>query len=163
MSKAYLLLGSNMGDRCALLSRACELINERCGTIVSQSPLFESVPWGFEADTWFVNQAVELETKLNPYLLLLMLLNIERELGRRRNGIKKGYASRTIDIDMLYYDNLITTSPDLILPHPRLQERRFVLLPMCWIAPDFVHPVLGVTQKELLEKCPDKSTVRILG
>jgi len=162
MSKVYLLLGSNMGNRCELISQACDMINERCGTILSRSPLFESEPWGFKADIWFVNQAVELKTDKDPYLLMLILLNIERELGRRRNRIKKGYASRTIDIDMLYFDKLITTTPELILPHPRLHERRFVLEPLCCIAPELVHPVLKMTQQELLERCPDKSCVRLL-
>lgn len=162
MSKVYLLLGSNMGDRCEILARACELIEERCGTIVSRSPLYESEPWGFDASIWFVNQAVELMTDANPYLLMLMLLNIERELGRRRNCIKRGYASRPIDIDMLYYDRLVTDTPDLVLPHPRLHERRFVLIPLCDIAPNWVHPVLKLTQRELLEKCEDKAEVRLL-
>jgi len=161
MSRVFLLLGSNKGDRCELLSQACNIIEERCGTITSRSSLYESEPWGFKADIWFLNQAVELSTDKDPYMLMLILLNIERELGRRRNGIKRGYASRTIDIDILYYDKLITTTPELILPHPRLQDRRFVLVPMCQIAPDLVHPLLKATQRELLEKCTDKSNVRL--
>ena len=162
MSKVYLLLGSNLGDKVALLAAARERIGESCGRVTAASPLYESEPWGFEADSWFVNQALELNTAINPYLLLLMLLNIERDLGRQRNGIKKGYASRHIDIDMLYYDDLVANTDDLILPHPRLQERRFVLLPLCDIAPELVHPVLGLTQRELLERCPDESIVRLL-
>lgn len=151
-----------MGDKVALLAEARERIGAMCGSVTAASPLYESEPWGFDADSWFVNQALELTTAINPYLLLLMLLNIERDLGRRRNGMKKGYASRPIDIDILYYDDLVADTADLVLPHPRLQERRFVLLPLCDIAPELVHPVLGLTQRELLERCQDKAKVFLL-
>lgn len=162
MSKVYLLLGSNMGNRCEIVSKACAMIEARCGGIVFKSPFYESEPWGFEAQEWFVNQAVELSTDINPHRLLRMLLDIEYELGRRRPTGVAGYSSRPIDIDILYYGDLAIATDTLTVPHPRLQKRRFVLEPMCSIAPDMVHPLLGLTQSELLSQCPDASEVRIL-
>lgn len=162
MSRVYLLLGSNQGDRAALLAEACDRIGALCGSVTAMSRLYESEPWGFEAETWFVNQALELTTGINPHRLLLMLLDIERELGRRRSADAMGYASRPIDIDMLYYDDLVVDTANLVLPHPRIRERRFALLPMCDVAPDFVHPLSGLTQRELLERCQDNSKVLLL-
>ena len=162
MSKVYLLLGSNMGNRCEIVLKACSMIEARCGDIVMKSPFYESEPWGFESKEWFVNQAVELSTDINPHRLLRILLDIEYELGRRRPIGVEGYSSRPIDIDMLYYGDLAIATNTLTVPHPRLQQRRFVLVPMCSIAPDIVHPLLGLTQSELLAQCPDASEVRIL-
>lgn len=162
MSKAYLLLGSNQGDRAAILADAVGRIGAVCGRTTALSPLYESEPWGFEADTWFLNQAVELSTDINPHRLLHMLLHVEHDLGRRRDDTPKGYASRPIDIDMLYYDDLVADTRDLVVPHPRLHLRRFVLLPLCDIAPDLPHPILRLTQRQLLEKCFDTLKVRRL-
>lgn len=161
MSKVYLLLGSNMGNRCEIVSKACAMIEARCGDIVFKSPFYESEPWGFEAQEWFVNQAVELSTDINPHRLLRMLLDIEYELGRRRPTGVEGYSSRPIDIDILYYGDLAIATDTLTVPHPRLHQRRFVLVPMCSIAPDTVHSLLNLTQSELLAQCPDASEVRI--
>ena len=157
---AYLLFGSNMGDKSLIFDQACRFINDRCGCIVEVSAAYESEPWGFEAEEWFLNRVIVLETELDPEALLDALLEIERELGRVRNPEAVGYSSRTADLDILYYGNRIVLTENLTIPHPRLHQRRFALLPMCEVAPQLVHPSLGFTQTELLSRCHDDSEVR---
>ena len=162
MATYYVLFGSNMGDKEEIFANACLFINNRCGTIVRVSSAYESEPWGFEADVWFLNRVIVLETELAPEALLLELLDIERELGRVRRPEIEGYCSRTADLDILYYDDRVIDTPMLTVPHPRLHLRRFALVPMCELAPDLMHPVLLVTQTVLLEQCPDTGIVRLL-
>lgn len=160
METAYLLFGSNMGDKTALFDQACSYINNRCGRIVATSAAYESEPWGFEAEEWFLNRVIVLETELDPERLLSELLEIERELGRVRHPEHAGYCSRTADLDILYYGNHVINTATLTVPHPRLHLRRFTLVPLCEVAPDFIHPVLQMTQAQLLQQCPDESIVR---
>jgi len=160
METCFVLFGSNMGDKNQIFVQACLLINNRCGRIVAQSRAYESEPWGFEADEWFLNRVIVVETELEPEAMLQNLLEIEKELGRVRHPEAKGYASRTADLDLLYFGDRIVHSMTLTLPHPRLHLRRFALIPMCEVAPDFVHPVFHLNQKELLEKCPDTCIVK---
>lgn len=160
MEKSYLLFGSNMGDKNEIFAQACLLINNRCGRVVDMSAAYESEPWGFEADEWFMNRVVVVETELAPEELLRRLLDIEAELGRVRRPDAQGYTSRTADLDILYFGSQIIQTERLTVPHPRLHLRRFALLPMCEVAPDLVHPVLHLTQTELLLNCPDNSIVR---
>lgn len=154
-----MLFGSNMGDKNEIFAQACLLINNRCGRIVAVSSAYESEPWGFEAEEWFLNRLIVVETDLEPEEMLRQLLEIEKELGRVRHPEAEGYTSRTADLDILYFGNRITVSDNLIVPHPRLHQRRFALVPLCELVPDFVHPVFHLTQAELLERCPDDSTV----
>ena len=154
-----MLFGSNMGDKNEIFAQACLLINNRCGRIVAVSSAYESEPWGFEAEEWFLNRLIVVETDLEPEEMLRQLLEIEKELGRVRHPEAEGYTSRTVDLDILYFGNRITVSDNLIVPHPRLHQRRFALVPLCELVPDFVHPVFHLTQAELLERCPDDSTV----
>lgn len=154
-----MLFGSNMGDKNEIFAQACLLINNRCGQIVAVSSAYESEPWGFEAEEWFLNRLIVVETDLEPEEMLRQLLEIEKELGRVRHPEAEGYTSRTADLDILYFGNRITVSDNLIVPHPRLHQRRFALVPLCELVPDFVHPVFHLTQAELLERCPDDSTV----
>ncbi len=156
---SFILLGSNMGNREELLNEAIEQIGLRCGKVVLKSSLYESEPWGFNTDLYFLNQAIAIESNLEPHDLLKELLAIEAELGRTRNENHKGYESRPIDLDIIYIDDLINEDDDLILPHPRLHLRRFVLMPLCEISPDYVHPILKETNSSLLEKCEDNSEV----
>ena len=157
MSIAYLLSGSNLGDRAANLQSAMSLIREHAGNITVCSPVYESPSWGFEHPVPFLNQAIEIETSLSAESLLSTLHQIERKCGRKRSG--DGYAARTLDIDILFYDDIIIDTADLSIPHPRLQLRRFALLPMSVIAPGLQHPVLGKSISELLHECPDDSIV----
>ena len=151
-----------MGDSDQIFAQACLLINNRCGHVVQVSAAYESEPWGFEAERWFLNRVVVVETGLAPEALLQQLLDIERELGRVRHPEIEGYASRTADLDVLYYGDHFICTETLTIPHPRLHLRRFALVPMCEVAPDFVHPVLQLTQAELLQQCHDEGLVRRL-
>lgn len=160
MERCYILFGSNMGDRERLFADACLLINNRCGRVMEVSTAYESEPWGFVADEWFLNRVIAVDTELDPEELLQKLLEIEAELGRVRHPEQEGYASRPIDLDILYFGNRVIQTDSLTVPHPRLHLRRFTLVPLCELIPDFVHPVLNKTQRELLQECSDTSEVK---
>ena len=162
MERCYILFGSNMGDKDAIFAQACLFINNRCGDVVEVSSAYESEPWGFEAEEWFLNRVIVVDTELTPEELLMQLLDIERELGRIRHPETPGYASRTADLDILYYGDRVIHTDRLTVPHPRLHLRRFALAPMCEVEPELVHPVFGVTQEELLQRCPDDGVVKKL-
>jgi 2-amino-4-hydroxy-6-hydroxymethyldihydropteridine diphosphokinase len=127
---------------------------------VAQSSAYESEPWGFEAKEWFLNRLIVVETELEPEAMMRQLLDIEAELGRVRHPEAGGYASRTADLDILYYGSRIVLTDSLTIPHPRLHQRRFALLPLCEVVPEFVHPAFNMTQTELLKRCFDFSEVR---
>jgi 2-amino-4-hydroxy-6-hydroxymethyldihydropteridine diphosphokinase len=157
MYRAYLLTGSNMGNRLAFLGQAVQYIEQDCGTIVQQSAIYETAPWGLKDQASFLNQALLLETSLSPALLMQQLLHIETRMGRIRT-VKLG--PRIIDLDILLIDSIIMSSDILELPHPALPARRFALLPLCEIAPQIVHPILKLTMFNLLEICTDDSDVQ---
>ena len=157
----FVLLGSNLGDRELLVNQASKMIGERCGKIVDKSRLYESEPWGFKSEHWFLNQVVKIETALSPDDLMKELLEIEKELGRDRSVPHEGYVSRPMDLDILYFGNEIIDTQMVKAPHPRLHERRFTLLPLCDVAPDFVHPVMKKTNLQLLDECQDAGKVNI--
>ncbi len=150
----YLLLGSNLGDREKFLEEAILLLSEKAGKIISWSSVYETEPWGFETQNSFLNRVILVQTDLMPEELLHVILEIERVMGRKR--VKEGYDSRIIDIDILFYDDLISHTDDLTIPHPRMHLRRFTLIPMEEIAPDFMHPLLRKTMSELLKDCEDQ-------
>ena len=158
----FVLLGSNLGDRELLVNQACKMMGKRCGEIVAKSRLYESEPWGFQAEHWFLNQVVELKTSLSPDALMTELLAIEKELGRDRTTPHEGYVSRPIDLDILYFGDKIIETQLVTAPHPRLHQRRFTLLPLCDVAPDFVHPILKKTNLQLLDECQDTGIVKTL-
>ncbi len=160
METCHILFGSNMGDKNEIFAQACLFINNRCGRIVAVSSAYESEPWGFEAEEWFMNRLISVETELEPEEMMQQLLGIEAELGRVRHPETDGYTSRTADLDILYYGSRIVVTGSLVVPHPRLHQRRFALLPLCEMVPQFVHPAFKLTQTELLERCPDTSEVR---
>lgn len=130
MHTVYLSLGSNLGDRKATMRRAIGLLNERAGSVDRQSSFIETEPWGFESTNKFLNMCVRLLTTLSPEQLLLATKQIERELGRTQKSVNGQYHDRPIDIDILMYDDVHIDSDDLMLPHPHMQEREFVMKPL---------------------------------
>ena len=155
---AYLGLGSNLGDRAAALDRARVLLEGRGFSTLAKSSTWLTEPVGGPPQGWFLNEVLGGETALTPEELLAACLATEKELGRVR-GERNG--PRTIDVDILFYDDLRHHSPGLVLPHPRLHERLFVLAPLSEIAPHLRHPVLGLTVTEMRARCPDRSEVRL--
>jgi len=177
MHTVFLLLGSNMGNRLDILRQARTLLNAQVGNLVALSACYESEPWGFEAETWFINQVVQAETMLTPEQLLRAVQHIEQQLGRIRSADIKtnddkslairhsprhtgAYQSRPIDIDILFYDHIVVRTPTLHIPHPLLHLRRFTLLPLHDIAPHYAHPLLHQTIAALLTQCDDKGIVK---
>jgi 2-amino-4-hydroxy-6-hydroxymethyldihydropteridine diphosphokinase len=156
MNHAYLLIGGNIGDRTENLSKTRALIRSHCGQIPKKSSIFETSAWGKTDQPDFLNQALLVETPLSPTALLDAVLGIERQLGRFR---AEKFGPRTIDIDIILYNADIIQLPQLSIPHPHMQVRRFVMAPMAEIAPDLVHPTLGKTMLELLMDCPDQLPV----
>ena len=148
-----------MGDRFNNLYKASCLIDKRIGPIIGKSAVYESVPWGFNHPNNFLNQVLEVETITDPETLLIQLQEIEKVLGRIRNS--KRYSARTIDIDILFYAKLILNNESLVIPHPRITDRRFVLVPLCELIPDYRHPVLKKSIHELLNLCRDKAEVAV--
>lgn len=159
MNDLYLLLGSNLGDRSFIISKAIEQISKEISKIEATSGLYETEPWGNQKQGKFLNQVVKLQSSEEPEALLEKVLSIEQRLGRTRN--KEQNSARIIDIDILFYNEMIHSSEKLIIPHPRIQFRRFVLVPLFEIAPDLLHPVLHKSIAQLLRCCPDKLEVRI--
>lgn len=152
MITTYLSLGSNEGNRQETLQKALVALELACGPIRAQSSVYETKAWGLQEQPDFLNMAVEMETMMDPYYLLDAIHGVERDLHRQR--IVK-WGQRTIDIDILYYGELVRDTPALIIPHAMLRMRRFVLVPLAEIAPDFVDPVTGQSVAELLAICPD--------
>lgn len=159
MARAYLITGSNLGDRLHMLEQALLTIHNEIGIVLNQSSIYETTPWGFDHPTMFLNQVLEVETPLDSETLLHRLLVLEKKLGRTRKGTR--YCARSIDIDLLFYDNSIINTETQIIPHPRIAERKFVLIPLCELAPSFWHPLLNMTVEQLLDQCKDTSEVRI--
>jgi 2-amino-4-hydroxy-6-hydroxymethyldihydropteridine diphosphokinase len=159
MNTTYLLLGSNLDDRQVMIRQAVEGINDRIGTVTGSSSVYESEPWGFKANGHFLNQVVQVDTGLSPHELLEAILQIELKLGRKRDSSFEGYSSRSIDIDILFYNEDIISDNDLNIPHPRISERMFTLLPLCELNASMVHPVYKLTLQELKALCKDPNEV----
>jgi 2-amino-4-hydroxy-6-hydroxymethyldihydropteridine diphosphokinase len=159
MNYAYLSTGGNMGRRKEQLALAAQLLEERCGTIIDRSALYETEPWGKPDQELFLNQALILETSLTARELMNEIIAIEIQMGRNR---AEKYGPRVIDIDILLFNHEIINEPGLCIPHTELYKRRFVLVPLNEIAPAYIHPVFYKTVQQLLEECPDRLTVKKL-
>lgn len=155
--KAYIGIGSNIGDKTANCKKAIELLKENPQIKVTKiSDFYETEPVGYKEQEWFVNCAVEIETDLNPQELILLCQTIESKLGRKR---KIKYGPRIIDLDILLYNNDIIDTTELKIPHPEMHKRSFVLKPLSDIAPDAVHPVLKKTIEKLLNNLTEESAI----
>jgi 2-amino-4-hydroxy-6-hydroxymethyldihydropteridine diphosphokinase len=157
MREVFLGIGSNLGDREGNISSAAVRIGKLAGEILAYSSVYETEPWGFNSGEDFLNMVLKLKTALEPTELLRCILSVESEMGRVRNAHQ--YSSRLIDIDILLYEDLIFENDYLAIPHPRLHERKFVLIPLCEIEADFVHPVLKKSLADLLAVCKDENKV----
>lgn len=158
-NKVFLLTGSNVGDSSALLNEAKLAIKKQVGEIEAASHLYKTAPWGNTNQQDFLNQVLAVNTNLSAYDVLKTILNIELSMGRIR---EEKWAPRTIDIDILFFNTEIIQQENLIVPHPLLHQRRFTLVPLAEIAPDYVHPTLHQTNTQLLQQCPDDSIVEKL-
>ena len=153
MSLAYLSLGGNIGDRLSYLECAEERLRLNAGNVLKASSYYITSPWGYACQDDFLNKVLQIETTLDPLALLMCILEIEEQLDRSRTGSK--YEARTIDIDILFFENLRLNDPQLVIPHPAIHLRRFTLVPLNEIADNFVHPELKQPIAELLRLCPD--------
>ncbi|WP_299989128.1 2-amino-4-hydroxy-6-hydroxymethyldihydropteridine diphosphokinase [uncultured Pontibacter sp.] len=158
MPNLYLLLGGNLGDRTLYLSQARESIAAQVGPILQGSSLYETAAWGKTDQPAFLNQVLEVQTTLSPEQVLQTINQIEQDLGRIRH---EHWGARVIDIDILFYDELVLQSQRLTIPHPQLHLRRFTLLPLSEIAPHLQHPVLHMQVTQLLQNCPDELPVHL--
>lgn len=161
MAITYLILGSNMNNRELYINGAIEYIKENIGEVLKCSHLYETEPWGFDDETFFLNQVLKIETKLLPNQILEKINTLEAQMGRVRTNMR--YSARPIDVDILFYDNDIIDEPQLIIPHKEITNRRFVLVPLADVAADYIHPVLQKKVSQLLLECPDKSKVYKFG
>ncbi|MEW5975109.1 MAG: 2-amino-4-hydroxy-6-hydroxymethyldihydropteridine diphosphokinase [Acidobacteriota bacterium] len=160
MPAVHLGLGSNLGNKGRNLAQACSILSELGVTIHTRSPIYATEPVGFQQQDWFLNQALAVEVDVDARTLLQACLQVESRMGRQRQ-VPGG--PRAIDLDVLLYDDLVAHEPDLIIPHPRMHLRRFVLVPLAVIAPQVIHPVLGKTIERLAAECPDSSQVIPVG
>ena len=158
MHKVFLGIGGNIGNKDENFRKIYSLATEKLGTVVQSSSIYESPPWGFRAEENFWNQILIIETGYSPESLLKEIHIIENEFGRKRK--KNAYVSREMDIDILYYAEHYIETEKLIIPHPRIHQRLFVLVPLSEIAPHFKHPLFRLTNMQMLENCKDTSIIK---
>lgn len=156
MNDVILLTGGNMGDRSSNLTAARNRLVGALGPLRAASSIYATAPWGVTDQPDFLNQVLIISTSRSPREVLSSLLTIEESLGRVRTA---KWGPRPIDIDILFYGDAVVDTPELTVPHPEIPHRRFVLEPLAEVAPDFIHPVLGVSVRELLAQTPDNSAV----
>ena len=149
---AHLSMGANMGDRKTNINKGIAFLT-KIATICNTSPFYETQPVDFLDQEWFINIVVKIETRLDPFQLLNTLKTIEKKVGRKESSIR--FRPRILDIDIIFFDKEIIHTPDLIIPHPRMHERCFVLQPLCDINPEIIHPILGRPVNSLLEDLND--------
>lgn len=157
MATTYLLLGTNLGNKAQNLHTATQMLVDKTGELLHSSAIYETMPWGIEDQPIFYNQVLAIDTSLEVTQLLEATQSIEVTMGRQKY---RKWGERLIDIDILYYDQVILESELLNVPHSQIPNRRFTLIPLVEVAPKLLHPVLGLTQVQLLEQCPDKLEVK---
>ena len=157
MHKVFLGIGGNIGNKQSNFQKVLKIIETELGAIIKKSSVYETPPWGFSSEENFWNQVILIETKLSPQKLLKSIHYIENDFGRNREG--KGYNSREMDIDILYFDDIYLEEENLIIPHPKMHLRKFVLVPLNEIAPGLKHPLLRFTSLQMLENCTDSSVI----
>ncbi len=158
MNKAFLCLGGNLGDRLDNIEKALHLLSKTAGTVAKTSKIYETGAWGSNSKKSYLNMCIQLDTELDPKALIKKCLSIESTLGRKRGKTKN--MDRTMDIDVLFFNNAIIHTKDLQIPHPRIELRKFVLVPLNDIAPSLTHPVSGKKISTLLKHCPDNLPVK---
>jgi 2-amino-4-hydroxy-6-hydroxymethyldihydropteridine diphosphokinase len=154
--RAFIGIGTNTGSREGNIDTALNLISGKSGSLIKTSPTYETEPWGFISSEKFLNLVAEIDTWLGPADLLTSLLSIETLMGRRRDGSR--YTSRVIDLDIIFYDGIVLSSGGIVVPHPLMYARKFVLVPLNDIAPDFIDPRSGKTVSVLLAECCDSGS-----
>lgn len=157
MARVCLSLGSNLGPRETYLRKALQALDKELGSLVKCSSFYETLPWGFSSDSLFLNAAACYDTLLSPEEVLAVTQQIEKSLGRKEKSRQGQYADRCIDIDILLYDDRVMQTPDMILPHPHMAERMFVLEPLAEIMPHLLHPLLKKTILQLKEELAERS------
>lgn len=157
MARVCLSLGSNLGPRETYLRKALQALDKELGSLVKCSSFYETLPWGFSSDSLFLNAAACFDTLLSPEEVLAVTQQIEKSLGRKEKSRQGQYADRCIDIDILLYDDKVMQTPDMILPHPHMAERMFVLEPLAEIMPHLLHPLLKKTILQLKEELAERS------
>ncbi|MCE7054926.1 2-amino-4-hydroxy-6-hydroxymethyldihydropteridine diphosphokinase [Algoriphagus sp. AGSA1] len=155
--KAVLLLGGNKGERLMLLNAAVEAVS-KLGEVTLLSKIYETEAWGGVANGAFLNQLIQIKTAYSPPELLAFIQQIETDLGRKRD---EHWGDRTMDIDIIYFGERVIDSPELHIPHPFIGARKFVLVPLVEILPDYIHPIIGKTNRQMLIECKDESEVRV--
>ncbi len=155
----FIGLGSNLGDREGHLQDAIEMIGKKIGEILSFSNIYETEPWGFKSDDKFLNMVVRIKTNHGPLKLMKEIIKIEKGLGKTRPA--EGYESRIIDMDILICGEKVISEAGLKIPHPLIGERKFVLVPLCDLSPEGIHPVSGKSFSAMLEECNDKCEVNL--
>lgn len=153
MSKVYFSIGSNKGNRSGLINEAIDKIDIIIGKVMLKSSIYDTKSWGFNSNN-FYNICILVESELTPDLILNKILTIEKDMGRLKKTDQ--YSDRFIDIDILFFDNMIINSKNLEIPHPRIQLRKFVLTPMLELTPDLIHPILKKSIRQLEIECVDK-------
>ena len=158
MHQVFLGIGGNVGNKRDNFDKVYTFIQNELGGITKRSSIYETPPWGFEANDNFWNQVLLIETKFSPVELLQRIAKIENSFGRER--VSGNYNSRQMDIDILYFDELVFKTENLTIPHAHIPQRLFVLVPLAEIAPDFVHPQLKTTSLQMIENCTDSLVIK---
>jgi 2-amino-4-hydroxy-6-hydroxymethyldihydropteridine diphosphokinase len=158
MHKVYLGIGGNIGNKQDNFKEVYQMVENELGKIDEKSSIYETPPWGFQSNDPFWNSIIVIETLKSPEELLSKIHSIENKFGRTRDN--KQFSSRKMDIDILYFDDIFIETAELIIPHPLIPQRKFVLVPLVEIARDLKHPLFRLTSIEMLENCKDESIIK---